>query len=123
MKIYIGSDHAGLDLKKSIIGFLKAANFDIEDLGPTEYIADDDYPIYIDRVAKMIFDNPEDRGIILGGSGQGEAIAANRFKNVRAALYYGGNLEIIKLSREHNDSNILSLGARFVSEQDAHQAV
>lgn len=123
MIIYIGSDHAGLDMKKSIIGFLKAANFEVEDMGPEVYVDNDDYPIYIDQVAKKIQENPTDRGIILGGSGQGEAISANRFKGIRAALFYGGNKEIVQLSREHNDSNILSLGARFLSEEDAHQAV
>lgn len=123
MKIYISSDHAGFDLKNSLIQFLGAANFDVEDLGPKMYNSEDDFPVYIDPVAQKISENPEDRGIIIGGSGQGEAIAANRFKNVRAAVYYGGNSEIVKLSREHNNSNVISLGARFLSEGEAHEAV
>lgn len=123
MKIYVGSDHAGLDLKKSLIQFLSAANYEIEDVGPEVYVDGDDYPIYIDEVAKKIQTNQNDRGIVIGGSGQGEAISANRFKGVRAALFYGGNIEIVKLSREHNDANILSLGSRFLSEEEAHQAV
>jgi ribose 5-phosphate isomerase B len=124
MNIYISSDHAGLDLKTSIIGFLSAANFNIEDYGPHSYDPEDDYPLYIDEVAKKVAEDPENnRGIIIGGSGQGEAISANRFKGVRAALYYGGGKEIIKLSREHNNSNVLSLGARFLSEEEAKQAV
>jgi ribose 5-phosphate isomerase B len=124
MKIIIGSDHAGLDLKNSIKQFLQAANYKIEDVGPEHFVSDDDYPIYIDEVAKKVGSDPDNtRGIILGSSGQGEAISANRFKGVRAALFYGGNREIITLSRQHNNANILSLGAKFISEDEAREAV
>ncbi|PCI28605.1 ribose-5-phosphate isomerase, partial [Candidatus Kaiserbacteria bacterium] len=82
----------------------------------------DDYPDFVAHVAKEVSENPQHKAIILGGSGQGEAMVANRFKNVRAAVWYGGE-EIPELSREHNDSNILSIGARFVNEEEAKMAV
>ena len=95
-----------------------------EDCGPSTFEAEDDYPDFIKPVARAVAEDPENRrGIVMGGSGQGEAIVANRFKGIRAALYYGGPEEIIKLSREHNNANILSLGARFISENDALHAV
>jgi len=124
MKIIIGSDHAGYDLKTDLIQFLRAANYEIEDIGPSAYHDGDDYPDFIDEVAKQVALDPDFlRGIIIGGSGQGEAISANRFKGVRAALYYGGNINIVTLSREHNNSNIISLGARFMSTDKARKAV
>lgn len=124
MKIIIGSDHAGLDLKGSLLQFLQAANYEVEDVGPMQFVQDDDYPVYIDEVAKRVAKDSETiRGIVIGSSGQGEAISANRFLGVRAALYYGGSEEIVKLSREHNNANILSLGAKFLSEDEARSAV
>ena len=86
------------------------------DHGAHEYDALDDYPDFIFPCAHAVADDTESRGIILGGSGQGEAMAANRVKGVRAAVYYNGPNEIVKLSREHNNANVLSLGARFMDE-------
>jgi ribose 5-phosphate isomerase B len=83
----------------------------------------DDYPNFILPCAKKVAATPESRGVVLGGSGQGEAMAANRIKGVRAAVYYGGPMDIIKLSRLHNDANVLSLGARFVSVEEAQSAL
>lgn len=124
MKIYIGSDHAGFELKEKLLAMLVEDGYEIIDKGAFKYDENDDYPDFIEAVAKEVSANPEGtRGIILGGSGEGEAMDANRFPNVRAAEYYGGPLEIVKLSREHNDANILSLGARFVSETEAKDAV
>ena len=124
MKIYIASDHAGYELKEKLIAFLIEDNgHEVIDEGAFEYNEQDDYPDFISKVAQKISEEPEARGIILGGSGQGEAMGANRFKGVRATVFYGGNNEIIKLSREHNDANILSLGARFLSEDDAKKVV
>ncbi|MBU1557710.1 RpiB/LacA/LacB family sugar-phosphate isomerase, partial [Patescibacteria group bacterium] len=115
MKIYIGSDHAGFELKDKLINYLISLDFEISDEGAFQYNETDDYPDFISKVAKKVSENPENsRGIILGGSGQGEAIVANRFEKIRAVVYYGGNEEVIKLSREHNDSNVLALGARFI---------
>ncbi|MCK5022244.1 MAG: RpiB/LacA/LacB family sugar-phosphate isomerase [Candidatus Pacebacteria bacterium] len=124
MKILITSDHAGFELKKEIISYLKELNFEVEDKGPFEYQSEDDYPDFIKPVADEVSKNPEKlKAIVIGGSGQGEAIVANRLKNVYAVIYYAHNLEIIKLSREHNNANILSLGARFISSDDAKEAV
>jgi ribose 5-phosphate isomerase B len=124
MKVFLASDHAGFELKAKVVEYLKGLHFEVEDLGAHVMDEADDYPDYISLVAAEVFVNPnENRGIIFGGSGQGEAIVANRFKHVRACVYYGGNLDIVKLSREHNDSNVLSLGARFVGVKETLQAV
>ena len=124
MKIFFASDHAGFELKKTLVEFVKNLGFESVDLGPKEFEENDDYPLEVEKVGMEIFRDPEgSKGIILGGSGQGEAIVANRFPNVRAVVYYGGDREIIKLSREHNDANVLSIGARFVSEKESKEAV
>lgn len=122
MKIYIGSDHAGFEMKRGLIAFLKANRFDVVDCGPTEYVHDDDYPDYISIVARHISKEIDVMGIVIGWSGQGEAIVANRFPNVRAAVFYGGTKHILTLSREHNDANILSLGAHFITTKEANEA-
>ncbi|MBI3632324.1 MAG: RpiB/LacA/LacB family sugar-phosphate isomerase [Candidatus Vogelbacteria bacterium] len=123
-KIYIASDHAGFELKNKLIDFLETGGFIIQDMGAFKYDDQDDYPDFISLAAMEVSKDPmESFGIVIGGSGQGEAIVANRFPNVRAAVYYGGNFELIKKCREHNDSNILSLGARFMSEKEATIAV
>jgi ribose 5-phosphate isomerase B len=83
----------------------------------------DDYPDFISIAAQKVSQSPKDKAIILGGSGQGEAMVANRFPHVRATVYYGGSDEILKLSREHNDANVLSLGARFLGKETAEKAV
>ena len=121
--IYLGSDHAGFELKERIKTLLAELHVTYEDVGPHKFNSDDDYPDFIIPVARKVAENHDSGGIIFGGSGQGEAIAANKIKDVRAALYYGGSLDIVKLSRRHNDSNILSIGARFVNEKEAIQAV
>ncbi|MSR78897.1 MAG: RpiB/LacA/LacB family sugar-phosphate isomerase [Candidatus Taylorbacteria bacterium] len=124
MKIFIGSDHAGFELKAKLILFLKGLGYEIEDKGAFTLDSKDDYPDFIAPVASEVSNNPEvNRGIVIGGSGQGEAMVADRFPHVRASEYYGGNLDIVRLSREHNDSNVLSLGARFLSEKEAKEAV
>jgi len=123
MKIFIGTDHAGFELKQALVSYLKELGYEVEDMGAYELDSEDDYPDFIAPVAKAVAKDSKAKGIILGGSGQGEAIAANRFRGVRAAVYYGGILNIVRLSREHNDANILSLGARFISEDEAKEAV
>jgi ribose 5-phosphate isomerase B len=124
VKIFIAADHAGFELKKFLVDRLSLAGHDVRDLGAKEFKADDDYPDYIGLVGKEVSHSPSGvRGIVIGGSGQGEAICANKFYGVRAAVYYGGNMDIVKLSREHNDANVLSLGARFLSPADALNAV
>ena len=96
---------------------------EVTDHGAHEYDALDDYPDYIFPCAKAVASDLESRGIILGGSGQGEAMAANRVKGVRAAVFYNGPVEIVKLSREHNNANILSLGARFMMEDEIYDVI
>lgn len=124
MRIYIGSDHAGFELKQKLIPFIESLGYEVVDKGAFSLDEHDDYPDVILPVARAVAEDAHGaRGIILGGSGQGEAIAANRVKRVRAAVFYGGPLDIVELSREHNDANILSLGARFVSEGEAETAV
>lgn len=123
MKIYIGTDHAGFELKEKLVVFLKSLGHEVEDLGAHSYDAFDDYPDFIRPVAEAVAKDRPSRGIILGGSGQGEAICANRVKGVRAVVYYGGPVDIAVLSREHNDANMLSLGARFVEEGEVLEVV
>ncbi len=123
MKVYIGSDHAGFELKKELVPFLVQSGFSVTDCGPEKYVHDDDYPDYVSIVAEKISKNPENMGIIIGKNGQGEAIVANRFAKVRCAVFYGGSKHMITLSREHDDANMLSLGSSFLTTGEAKEAV
>ena len=123
MKIHVATDHAGLDLKNAIRDYLVDKGHDVTDHGAHEYDALDDYPDFIFPCAKAVAADTESKGIILGGSGQGEAMAANRVKGCRAAVFYNGPMNIVKLSREHNNANILSLGARFMSEEEIYDVI
>ena len=123
MKIFIGTDHAGFEIKEALVSFLKSLGHDVSDLGAHELEPLDDYPDYIKPVALAVAENEGSKGIILGGTGQGEAICANRVPGIRAAVYYGGPFDIALLSREHNDANILSLGARFIDTDEAEGVV
>ncbi|HAO64350.1 TPA: ribose-5-phosphate isomerase [Candidatus Taylorbacteria bacterium] len=147
-KIIIGSDHAGFAIKEALVPFLKELGYEVKDCGPEKYDPEDDYPDYISPVAHEVSKHISHiggadtlKGIILGASGQGEAMVANKFPHVRAAVYYGFGLEqgkhdakkaelealtsmqIIELSRLHNDANILSLGAKFMDADEAKAAV
>lgn len=124
MKIYLGTDHAGFALKEKLKKYLLEEGYEAEDMGADHLDDQDDYPDFIRPVARAVASDPErSRGIVLGGSGQGEAMVANRISGVRAAVYYGGDKEIVILSREHNDANILSLGARFLTDEEAKSVV
>jgi ribose 5-phosphate isomerase B len=123
MRIFMASDHAGYELKQKLMDFLMAQGHDVEDCGPTRLNPADDYPDYIMPCAHKVADTHDSMGIIVGLSGQGEAMAANRVRGVRAALYYGGPIDVVKLSRRHNNANILSLGAKFINAQEAAAAV
>jgi ribose 5-phosphate isomerase B len=123
MKIHIGTDHAGFELKNKLVEYLNKLGHEITDHGAFVYDPDDDYPDFITPVAHAVSMDTNSFGIILGGSGQGEAMCANRFIDIRAIEYYGGTLEIVKLGREHNNANMLSLGARFISDDEAYKAV
>ncbi len=130
-KIYIGSDHAGFELKKEIVAFLEKRDYEVTDHGAYEYDDEDDYPDYCYPVAHDVSLDPEAVGIVIGGSGQGEMIVANRVKGVRAGLFIGQPEpvdgrevpNVVELSRQHNDSNVLSLGARFLTTEEALEAV
>lgn len=121
--ILIGADHAGYELKNIIEKYLIEKGYDVEDFGAEILDPLDDFTKILSPLAYKISQNPELKGIVFGGSGQGEAQVCNRHKGVRAAVYYGGNTDIVKLSREHNDANVLSIGARFVNDFDAKTAV
>ena len=131
MKIYIGTDHAGFEMKEELKPFLEELGHEVIDQGASEYNENDDYPDFIIPVAQAVSSDKEAKGIILGGTGQGEAIAANRINGVRAVVFngqyepHGGRIvpdEII-MSREHNDANIISLGARFLTADEAKRAI
>lgn len=125
MMIYFASDHAGFALKQILLAYVRdELGHLVEDCGAFVYEPEDDYPDSVSLAAKKVSDAEGDaRAIILGGSGQGEAMVANRYPNVRATVYYGGPDDIITLSREHNNANVLSLGARFLKEDEAKSAV
>lgn len=123
MKIYIGSDHAGFEMKRELISFLSGLPHESYDCGPFEYNHDDDYPDFVSLVAEKVSEDPSSKGIIIGYSGQGEAMVANRFPKVRCAVFYGGPKHVLTLSREHNDANVLSLGSNFLTIQEAKRAV
>jgi len=122
-KIYLASDHAGYELKDALTPFLRERGFEVEDLGPHTFDPSDDYPDYMFALASAVVARPGSFGVAIGGSGQGEAMALNRVKGARATVFYGGNTDILKISREHNGANILSLGARFVEAEEAKSAV
>ena len=123
MNIYIGSDHAGFGLKEELCAYISSLGHLVIDKGPYELNASDDYPDYIFPVAEAVAGDEGSLGIVLGYSGQGEAMCANRVRGVRAALYAGGDTEIVLLAREHNNANVLSLGSRFVTSISAKEAV
>lgn len=122
--IYLATDHAGLELKNLVRDWLIAENYEVKDCGAHVLDTNDDFPDFIQLAAEEVSRKPADtKAVIFGGSGQGEAMQANRFKGVRAAVYYGGPDEIVSLSRQHNDSNVLSIGARFVTEDKAKEMI
>lgn len=126
MKIFLASDHAGFETKEDIKEYLLSLEYLVEDCGPYSYNQDDDYSRLIyDGIKKFSEEQKtlETYAVIFGGSGQGEAIVANRFKSIRAGVYYGGNLDIVRLMREHNNANVLSIGARMLNQVEARAAV
>ena len=117
MRVYLGSDHAGFELKTRLIEWLAAAGHEPVDCGPEAYTHDDDYPPYVMRAAHGVISDPGSLGIVIGGSGNGEQIAANKIPGIRAAVAWTD--ETAQLARLHNDANVLSLGAREYSATDA----
>ena len=131
MRVVVAADHAGFALKAVLIPFVAGLGYEVVDLGPDTYDGIDDYPSTIRNAVVAVSNDPNTtRAIVIGGSGQGEAMVANRFPHVRAAVYYGAplgsphaDLDPIILSRQHNDANVLALGARFLTDDDAQRAV
>ncbi|HCU96961.1 MAG TPA: ribose-5-phosphate isomerase [Actinobacteria bacterium] len=111
MRVYLGSDHAGFELKSVLATWLVSAGHEVTDCGPASYHGDDDYPPYVMRAAVLVAGDPGSLGIVIGGSGNGEQIAANKIRGIRAALAWSE--ETARLARLHNDANVLSLGARM----------
>ena len=124
LTLHIATDHAGFSLKTEIVAWLKGEGYTVVDHGAHLLDEGDDFPDFIAKAARAVSQNAtESRGIIFGGSGQGEAMVANRFSQVRAVVYYGSNEEIVKLSRQHNDANVLSVGASLVSVEETKRAL
>ena len=111
MRIHIGSDHAGLELKAELVKHLSSKGHDVTDHGPHEYDALDDYPDFCIPAAQAVAQDPSSLGIVLGGSGNGEQIAANKVKGIRAALAW--SIETAKLAKEHNNANVVAVGGRM----------
>jgi ribose 5-phosphate isomerase B len=139
MRIAVASDHAGFEQLKELSSYLESLGHNVKNFGPANFNPEDDYPDFIIPAAQAVANGECERGILLGGSGQGEAIAANRIKGIRCAVFYGpasprkvvdaagrtshDPYEIVRLSRQHNDANILSLAARFVALGDMKQVI
>ena len=139
MKIALATDHAGFEQLKLLQTFLESLDHECWNFGPQEFNPGDDYPDFIRPAAEKVSNGECERGIILGGSGQGEAMAANRLHGVRCAVFYGPAVavravdaeghenrdpyEIIRLSREHNNANMLSLAARFTTVEEMKQVI
>jgi ribose 5-phosphate isomerase B len=117
VRVYLGSDHAGFELKEALVASLREAGHEPVDCGPGSYVPDDDYPVYVLRAAQGVAGEPGSLGIVIGGSGNGEQMAANKVSGIRAALAW--TQETARLARQHNDANVLSLGAREYSVEDA----
>ena len=135
MKVYFAADHGGFALKEVLKPFVESLGHGVEDMGAYMLDMEDNYPAFVQPAARKVAEDPDNsRGIVIGGSGQGEAFAANRIKGVRAVVYYGEparkqidakgkELDMISSTREHNNSNILSLAGRFLTEDEAKDAV
>jgi ribose 5-phosphate isomerase B len=132
LKIVVAADHAGFALKELVKKHLEGQGYSVLDVGAHDLVPEDDYPVYMTAAAMKVAEDMsgKTRAVLFGGSGQGEAMVANRFPGVRAAVWYGvgsndgeDGLDILKLSREHNDANMLSVGARFAGEKEAKEGV
>ena len=121
--IILATDHAGFEMKEHVKRFLEKNGHAVKDVGAHTLDPDDDYPKYMRLAAEMLLKTPDVSGVVFGGSGQGEAIVLNRMKGIRAIVYAGSNPDIAKVGREHNDANVLSVGARFLSVAQVEVAV
>ncbi|MFE9773128.1 ribose-5-phosphate isomerase [Streptomyces sp. NPDC005931] len=121
MRVYLGSDHAGYELKNHLVEWLRSAGHEPVDCGPHIYDAQDDYPPFCLRAAERTAADPDALGVVIGGSGNGEQIAANKVKGVRAALAWSA--ETAELGRQHNDANVVAVGARMHAVDEATKFV
>ncbi|WP_353953254.1 ribose-5-phosphate isomerase [Knoellia sp. S7-12] len=121
MRVHIGGDHAAYDLQQDLIAFLEAEGHDVTNHGPFEVDPLDDYPVFVLRAAEAVAADDDSLGVVLGGSGNGEQMAANKVAGVRAALCY--NDELAQLAREHNDARVISLGGRMNTVEEARSMV
>lgn len=121
MRIHLGGDHAAYELLGELVTFLEEEGHEVVNHGPHTYDAADDYPVFVLRAAQAVATDPGSLGIVLGGSGNGEQMAANRVRGIRAALAY--NDELASLAREHNDAQVLSIGARMNTVEQAKAMV
>src|SRR3954471_17467320 len=117
MRVYLGSDHAGYELKMHLVNHLSKQGYDVVDMGPHVYDPEDDYPAFCLTTGAKVVADEGSLGIVIGGSGNGEQIAANKIAGVRWARVW--RVEIAKLARQHNDSNVCSIGAREHSPEEA----
>jgi ribose 5-phosphate isomerase B len=117
MHVYLGSDHAGFELKQHLVQWLLTAGYDVVDVGAASYEEDDDYPVYCFGAASRVVADPASLGVVIGGSGNGEQVAANKVPGIRAALIWSE--ETARLAREHNDANVAALGARMHTIDEA----
>lgn len=139
MRVYLGTDHAGFELKETIKAFLLEKGYAVTDCGAFTFDKHDDYPDFVGKAAEAVSNDSSSKGIVFGGSGQGEAMVANKYPGVRCALFYTPAIppgatdvagtkstdpfEMLRLTREHNNANVLSLGVRFLTEEEAKKAV
>ena len=121
MRVHLGSDHAGLELKEHLLNWLADEGYEVIDHGPFVYDAEDDYPVFCLRAAEAVADETGSLGVVIGGSGNGEQIAANKVKGVRAALAWSE--ETARLGREHNDANVVAVGGRMHTLEDLTQLI
>src|SRR3989344_436217 len=119
MKVFLGTDHAGFELKEKIKSYLSENGYEVEDCGAFIFDKNDDYPNFIARAAIGVSKNPNSKGIVFGKSGAGECIVANKIKGIRSIL--GFNKENVELARLHNDANVLSMGSAFVNDELAKE--
>lgn len=121
MKVFLAADHAGFELKEEVKKYLLGQNYDVEDCGAFSFEKGDDYPLLITKAAEKVSQDEDSKGIVFGKSGTGEEIVANKIKNIRA--FAGIDEENVRLAREHNDANVLSLGSEFVDFEKAKKLV
>ena len=121
MRVHIGGDHAAYELLGELVSFLEAEGHEVTNHGPHDFDAEDDYPVFVLRAAEAVAADLGSRGVVLGGSGNGEQMAANKVKGIRAALCY--NEELAQLAREHNDAQVISIGGRMNTVEEAKAMV